>query len=73
MMKLEKNLLKSLTNRKVIVWALFDDAQCSYKKAIEEYFSNENIEVYSIGINNVNFPKSDKFFYKKNRFIINKS
>ena len=65
MMKLEKNLLKSLKSRKVIVWALFDDAQCSYKKAIEEYFSNENIEVYSIGINNVNFPESDKFFYKK--------
>ncbi len=49
----------------IVVWALFDDATSSYKKAIESYFPNEEINVYSIGINDVTFPESEKYFYKR--------
>ncbi len=49
----------------VVVWALFDDAESSYKNAIKKYFKNIDIKVYSIGINDVKFPKSHKFFYER--------
>lgn len=52
-------------NEKIIIWALYDDANSSYKKAIEKYFDDLNLEVHSIGINNVKFKKSDKYFYHK--------
>ncbi len=48
-----------------IIWALFDDSQCSYKKAIKKYFDDYNIEVYSIGINDVKFKEKSKYFYRK--------
>ena len=40
-------------SKSIIIWALYDDAESSYKKAIKKYFNNHNIEVYSIGINDV--------------------
>lgn len=49
----------------LVIWALFDDAESCYKNAIESYFPNEKINVYSIGINDVTFPKSEKYFYKR--------
>lgn len=49
----------------LVVWALFDDAESSYKNAIESYFPNEKINVYSIGINDIEFSKSEKYFYKR--------
>ena len=68
---MDTNFNKVINNKRerererVVVWALYDDAQSSYKKAIKEHFSSENIEVYSIGINDVKFPKSKKYFYKR--------
>ena len=55
--------MKNENSNKIIIWALYDDAESSYKNAIKKYFINENIEVHSIGINDVKFPKSDKYFY----------
>lgn len=52
-------------NKKLIIWALFDDAESSYKNAISKYFSKLNLEVHSVGINDVKFPKSEKYFYHK--------
>lgn len=49
---------------KLIVWALYDDAESSYKKAIEKYFDNK-YEVHSIGINDINFEESNNYFYHK--------
>lgn len=50
---------------KLIIWALFDDAESSYKNAISKYFDKLNIEVHSVGINDIKFPKSKKYFYHK--------
>lgn len=49
----------------LIIWALYDDAKSSYKKAIKKYFNNLNLEVYSVGINDVEFKDKSKYFYKK--------
>lgn len=57
-----KNIVTSA--RKIIVWALYDDAESSYKKAIKKYF-NGMIEVHSIGINNVVFTEKENYFYHK--------
>lgn len=42
---------------------MYDDAESSYKKAVEKYFND--IEIHSIGINDVKFKKSDKCFYHR--------
>lgn len=44
---------------KIIIWALFDDGNCSYKKAIEQYFP-DRYEIYSIGINDLTFENYRK-------------
>lgn len=44
---------------------MYNDAYSSYKKAIKKYFNHLNLEVHSFGINDVNFPESQKFFYHK--------
>ena len=31
---------------KIIIWALYDDAYSSYKKAIKKYFNHLNLEVH---------------------------
>jgi hypothetical protein len=43
---------------------LFDDAESSYKNAINKFFDTQ-FEVHSIGINNVVFPKSNYYFYHR--------
>lgn len=58
---------KSSTN-KLIVWGLFDDAFSSYKKAVQKHFPNTNnnveIEIHSIGINDIYFDDNEeRFFY----------
>ena len=47
-----------------IIWALYDDAESSYNKAIKRYFDKKFI-IYSIGINDLVFEKSKYYFYKK--------
>ena len=49
---------------KSIVWALFDDGYCSYKKTIKKFFHNQFI-VFCIGIQN---KSKDKTFDNKNYF-----
>lgn len=44
---------------------MYDDAQSSYKKAIKKHFSKQDIEVHSIGINDVKFSEKDKYFYHR--------
>lgn len=51
--------------KKIIIWALYDDAESSYKRAISKYFDKSLFEVHSIGINNVKFEASDTYFYHK--------
>ncbi len=58
-------------DKTVIIWALFDDAESSYKNGIKKYFDNEKVKVYSIGINDLKFPKSNKYFYHKIDLSIN--
>ena len=48
-----------------MVWALYDDAESSYKNAVQKYFKDKPIEVHSVGINDVHFPESDRFFYHR--------
>ena len=50
---------------RIVIWALYDDAQSSYKKATKKYFDNLDLEVHSFGINDVSFPEKDKYFYHK--------
>ncbi|MGC7166015.1 cytosine methyltransferase [Metamycoplasma hominis] len=51
---------------KIIIWALFDDAESSYKNAVKKYYKNfNNIEVHSIGINDISFKDKERFFYHK--------
>ena len=52
-------------SKPTIIWALYDDAQSSYKKAISKFFKDKNLQVHSIGINDVHFPKSNKYFYHR--------
>jgi hypothetical protein len=49
-------------NTKLIIWALYDDAESSYKQGIEKFFHGQ-FEVHSVGINNIKFEKSDFYFY----------
>lgn len=46
------------------MWALYDDAQSSYKNAIKKYFDGE-IEVHSVGINDIVFTENENYFYHK--------
>jgi hypothetical protein len=57
-------LEKKIKSKKPIIWALYDDAESSYKQGIERYFHGQ-FEVHSIGINNIKFEKSDFYFYHK--------
>ncbi|MCK8462222.1 DNA methyltransferase, partial [Mycoplasma capricolum subsp. capricolum] len=45
----KNSLLNEKSISKYVIWALYDDAESSYQKAIKKYFDNEFI-VYSIGI-----------------------
>ena len=58
-----KNCKITNIKRNFVVWALYDDAESSYKKAIKKYF--KNIDVHSVGINNVTFSEKQNFFYHK--------
>lgn len=49
---------------KLVIWALYDDATSSYKKAIKEFFP-KTIEVHSIGINDVVFKEKENYFYHR--------
>ncbi|KFB07885.1 hypothetical protein [Malacoplasma iowae] len=60
--RVKKNTVNSA--KKIIVWALYDDAESSYKKAIKKYFHGK-IEVHSIGINNISFKEKENYFYHK--------
>lgn len=44
---------------------MYDDAESSYKNAIQKFYSKLNVEVHSIGINDVKFTKSSKYFYHR--------
>ncbi len=59
--------------KRIIIWALYDDAESSYKNAIQKYFQDENVEVHSMGINDVHLTKSDKFFYHRIDLSLNNS
>lgn len=52
------------SENKKVIWALYDDSESSYKKAIKKYFHKKYI-VFSVGINDITFEKSDYYFYKK--------
>ena len=58
-----KYSIKERERERLVVWALFDDAESSYKNAIAQHFKNHNLEVHSVGINDISFAKSDKYFY----------
>lgn len=45
-----------------VVWALFDDGNCSYKKAIEKFFDGQFL-VYCIGINHPPFSNKKNYKY----------
>lgn len=51
--------------KRLVLWALYDDAESSVNFAVRENFSDKFI-VYSIGINDVTLPPSDNLFYEKN-------
>lgn len=51
-------------HNKLIIWALYDDAMSSYKKAIQKYFPKQ-FEVHSIGINDVVFKERSDYYYHK--------
>lgn len=53
-----------MKNKVYIVWALYDDAESSYKKAIKKYFDGE-FNVYSIGINDKHFNDKKNYFYHR--------
>lgn len=62
-----------MQKQKYIVWALFDDGNCSYKKAIEKYFDGKFI-VYCFGINKRPFKDQKDYKYVKlNLSITNKN
>lgn len=61
--KVDKNNINS-TDKLPVIWALYDDAESSYMNAIKSFFHGK-YKVYSIGINDVNFPPSEYYFYKK--------
>jgi len=49
-------------NKKIVIWALYDDADSSYKNAIKNHFDGI-FEVHSVGINNVTFLEKENYFY----------
>lgn len=57
-------MVNSEQNGKIIVWALYDDAKSSYKKAIKKFF-DKKFEVHSIGINDISFNEKENYFYHK--------
>ena len=59
------NIIDINLTKPLIVWALYDDAKSSYKNAIKKFFNNLNIEVHSIGINDVTFKEKDKYHYHR--------
>ncbi|MGC7187911.1 cytosine methyltransferase [Metamycoplasma hominis] len=62
----ERERESSSPKSKIIIWALFDDAESSYKNAVKKYYKNfNNIEVHSIGINDISFKDKERFFYHK--------
>ena len=50
------------SKQKLVVWALYDDAESSYKKAIQKYFDGQ-FEVHCFGINDITFPENEGYFY----------
>ncbi len=57
---------------KQVIWALFDDGNCSYKKATERFFNDEFI-VYCFGINKRPFKDKQNYKYiELNLSITNK-
>lgn len=50
--------------KKNVIWALYDDAESSYKKAIKKFF-DKMFEVHSIGINDISFREKKNYFYHK--------
>ena len=52
-----------MENKKV-VWALYDDGNCSYKKAIEKYFDGQYL-VYCVGINKAPFEDTENYKYRQ--------
>lgn len=55
---------ESSSNKKKVIWALYDDAFSSYKKAIKQHFDGK-FKVYSIGINNIKFKEKKNYFYRR--------
>lgn len=48
----EREREQKISNKKKVIWALYDDAQMCYKKSINSFFSKKDVLVISIGINN---------------------
>ena len=53
-----------MKNNKKVVWALYDDGNCSYKKAIEKYFDGKYV-VYCVGINEPPFEDTEDYKYRQ--------
>ena len=53
-----------MKNNKKVVWALYDDGNCSYKKAIEKYFDGQYL-VYCVGINEPPFEDTENYKYRQ--------
>ena len=53
-----------MENNKKVVWALYDDGNCSYKKAIEKYFDGQYL-VYCVGINKAPFEDTENYKYRQ--------
>ncbi|QJR44252.1 DNA methyltransferase [Mycoplasma miroungirhinis] len=57
-----------IQKEKLIVWALYDDAESSYKNSIKD-FNNKTqpyqLEVHSIGINDIEFKKNKLYHYHR--------
>lgn len=56
---------KDKNNKKIVIWALYDDSNSSVKQAISNDLSNSNYLVYSIGINKLKPFKERNFIYKR--------
>ncbi|MDD1359831.1 hypothetical protein PT305_00480 [Metamycoplasma hyosynoviae] len=63
----ERERERERESNQLVVWALYDDANSSYKKAIAQINNSNNskIEVHSIGINDVKFEESNLYFYHR--------
>lgn len=49
---------------RIVIWALYDDAESSYMRAIKKHFRGK-FEVHSIGINHIKFSRSKNYFYHR--------